>query len=81
VLLGQDGADEADDRGPVAEDDDVGAAADLLGEPFQRFRASDLTPDGFGAGGEAEAVSLGLVEEVGCRREALALSLRMAWRF
>jgi hypothetical protein len=30
VLLGQDGADEADDGGPVGEDpNDVGAAADL----------------------------------------------------
>ena len=35
VLLGQDGADEADDGGPVGEDpDDVGAAADLPVEPL-----------------------------------------------
>ena len=35
VLFGQDGADEADERGPVGEDaDDVGAAADLSVEAF-----------------------------------------------
>jgi hypothetical protein len=35
VLLGEDGADEADDRGTVGEDaDDVGAAADLPVEPL-----------------------------------------------
>jgi hypothetical protein len=34
-LLGQDGADEADDRGAVGEDpDDVGSASDLPVEPF-----------------------------------------------
>jgi hypothetical protein len=37
VLLGEQGADEADDRGSVGEDaDDVGAAADLAVEPLER---------------------------------------------
>jgi len=37
-LLGQDRTDEADDRGSVGEDpDDVGAAADLLVEPLNRY--------------------------------------------
>jgi hypothetical protein len=36
-LLGEHGADEADDRGAVGEDaDDVGAATDLLVEPLER---------------------------------------------
>jgi hypothetical protein len=35
VLLGQDRADQADDRGAIGEDpDDVGAAADLAVEPL-----------------------------------------------
>jgi hypothetical protein len=35
VLLGQDGADEPDDRAPVGEDpDDVGAPADLAVQPL-----------------------------------------------
>jgi len=38
VLLGQDGADEADQRVAVGEDpDDVGAAADLAVEAFDRY--------------------------------------------
>ncbi len=46
VLLGQDGADEADDRVPVGEDaDHVGAAADLLVEPFVGVVRPDLPPD------------------------------------
>ena len=35
VLLGEDGADEPDDRAPIGEDaDDVGASPDLLVEPL-----------------------------------------------
>ena len=38
VLFGQHGADEADQRVAVGEDaDDVGAAADLLVEPLDRY--------------------------------------------
>jgi len=38
VLLGQDGADEADQSGAVGEDaDDVGAAADLAVEAFDAY--------------------------------------------
>ena len=48
VLLGQDGADEADDRVPVGEEaDHVGAAADLLVESFVGVVRSDL-PVGLG---------------------------------
>ena len=37
-LFGQDRTDEADDRGAVGEDpDDVGAAADLLVQPFPGY--------------------------------------------
>jgi hypothetical protein len=44
-LFGQDGADRADDRGPVGEDTDhVGAAADFLVQPFLRVVGPDLTP-------------------------------------
>jgi hypothetical protein len=44
-LFGEDGADEADDRGSVGEDaDDVGAAADLLVEPLERVVAPELPP-------------------------------------
>jgi hypothetical protein len=44
-LLGQDGADQADDRGPVREDPDhVGAAADLLVQPLLWVVRSALTP-------------------------------------
>jgi hypothetical protein len=46
VLLGQDGADEADDRAAVGEDpDDVGAAADLAVEAFVGVVGPDLSPD------------------------------------
>jgi hypothetical protein len=42
-FVGEHGADEADDRGPVGEDpDDVGAAADFFVEPFLRVIRADL---------------------------------------
>ena len=61
VLLGQDGADEADDRVPVGEDaDHVGAAADLLVEPFVGVVRPDLPPDLLGERGEGEDVLAGV---------------------
>jgi hypothetical protein len=45
VLLGEQGADQADDRGAVGEDaDDVGAAADLLVQPLERVVRPELAP-------------------------------------
>ncbi len=45
VLFGEHGADEADDGGAVGEDpDDVGAAAELLVEPFLGVVRPDLPP-------------------------------------
>ena len=45
VLLGEDGADQADDGVAVREDPDhVGAALDLLVEPLERVVGPDLTP-------------------------------------
>jgi hypothetical protein len=41
VFLREEGADEADDRGPVGEDpDDIGAPAGLLIEPLERVCCS-----------------------------------------
>jgi hypothetical protein len=66
VLFGQDGADEADDRGAVGEDaDDVGAAADLAVEAFVGVVGPDLAPDGLGERGEREQVRAGGLEVVG----------------
>ena len=45
VLLGEHGADEADDGGVVGEDlHDVGASLDLLVEPLERVVRPDLAP-------------------------------------
>jgi hypothetical protein len=45
VLLGEQRADQADDRGPVGEDaDDVGAAADLAVQPLERVVRPQLPP-------------------------------------
>lgn len=50
-LLGEDGADEADDRCSVGEDpDDVGAAAHLLVQPFLRVDAPTGCQGEFGGG-------------------------------
>jgi hypothetical protein len=55
VLFGQDGADEADQGTPIGEDpDDVGAAANLLVEPFLGVVGPDLAPDLFGERGERQ---------------------------
>ena len=49
VLLGEDGADEADDRVAVGEDaDHVGAAADLAVEPLGGVIAPDLATPPWG---------------------------------
>ncbi len=45
VLLGEDRADEPDDRRPVGKDpDDVAAAAQLAVEPLLRIGRPDLSP-------------------------------------
>src|SRR4051794_17527509 len=65
VLLGQDGADEADDRAAVGEDaDDVGAAADLAVEAFVGVVRPDLSPDRWWERGEGEDLLAGGVEVV-----------------
>ena len=72
VLLGQDGADEPDDRGAVGEDaDDVGAAADLAVEAFVGVVGPDLAPDLLGERGEGEDVGAGGLEVVGDGGELL----------
>jgi len=66
VLFGEDGADEADDRGAVGEDaDDVGAAADLFVEPLERVVAPELPPVLLREAGEGEQIGRGLFEQ--CR--------------
>ena len=53
MLFGQDGADEARQGVAVGEDpDDVGAAADVLVEPFLGVVGPDLPPDLFRKHGE-----------------------------
>ena len=55
LLLGEDGADEADDRGPVGEDpDDVGAPTDLFVQAFEAVVLPDLSPVLPGKTGERE---------------------------
>src|SRR6476660_2265358 len=55
VLLGQHGADQADDRVAVGKDpDDVGAPADLSVEPLVRVVRPDLSPYLAGEDGERE---------------------------
>ena len=72
VLLGQDGADEPDDRGAVGEDpDDVGAAADLAVEAFVGVVGPDLAPDLLGERGEGEDVGAGVLEVLGDGGELL----------
>ena len=63
VLLGQDGADEADQGVPAGEDPDhVGAAADFPVQPFLRVVAPDLAPEFFGEAGEGQDVRAGRVQ-------------------
>lgn len=57
VLLGEYGADEADDRAAVGEDPDhVGAAADLLVQLLLGVVRPDLPPDLLREGGERQQV-------------------------
>ena len=65
-LLGQDGADEADDGVAVGEDADaVGAAADLAVEPLGGVVGPDLPPHVVGERGEGEQVLSSVTEVVG----------------
>ena len=66
MLFGQHGADEADQGVAVGEDaDDVGAAADLLVEPFLGVVRPDLAPDLLGERGERQQVRPGRFEVFG----------------
>src|SRR3954449_10437656 len=57
ALLGEHGADQADQRVAVGKDaDHVGAPADLAVEPLAGVVGPDLPPDLFGKGGEGEHV-------------------------
>jgi hypothetical protein len=63
VLLGEDGADEAEQGVAVGEDADyVGAAADLPVEAFLWVVRPDLAPDLLREGGEGEHVGAGGLE-------------------
>jgi hypothetical protein len=65
VLFGEHGADQADHRVAVGEDpDDVGAAAQLLVEPFLGVVRPDLAPVLLGEPGEREHVGGGFREVV-----------------
>ena len=73
-LLGQDGADEADDGIPVGEDpDDVGAAADLAVEPFGGVVRPDLAPHVVGEDGERQQVLTGIPEVLGVLQQPVEL--------
>ena len=72
-MLGQDGADEPDDRCAIREDPDaVGAAADFPVEAFGGVVRPDLVPDLDGEAGEGEDVGPGVVEVVGDGGELVA---------
>src|ERR1700722_8651049 len=63
VLLGQDGADEADQGIAAGEDPyDVGPAADFPVQAFLRVVAPDLPPQLLGEGGESQHVGPGSVQ-------------------
>ena len=73
VLLGQDGADQADDGVVVGEDaDHVGAALDLAVEAFERVVGPDLAPVLGREGEVGEHVRLRLVQQGGQAGEAIA---------
>ncbi len=77
VLLGEERADEADDGVAGGEDaDDLGAAADLLVQPFLGVVGPDLAPMGFGEPDEGQDLTGGLVEEI----EQLAETIRPRYR-
>jgi len=67
VLLGQQGAGEADDRGSGGEDPyDVGPAPYFSVQPFLGIVGPDLAPVGFGEPGESEYLGAGPVEVISC---------------
>ena len=66
VLLGQDRADEANDRAAVGDDiDDVGPALDFSIQALIEFVGPDLPPDLLGERGEREVVRAGSPEVLG----------------
>jgi hypothetical protein len=70
VLLGQDGADQVDDRCPVGEDsNDVGAASDLAVKALRGAFGPDLPPDLLRKGGEREDVGAGDLKVLGDGRK------------
>ena len=70
VLLGEDGAHEADQGVAVGEDaDDVGAPPDFAVEAFLGVVRPDLAPDVAGEHGERQHVAASSVEVVGDARE------------
>ena len=78
VLLGEDGADETDDRVAVGEDpDNVGAPSDLAVEPLGWVVGPDLAPDLLGEHGEREDVGARVVEMLGDRGEFLGQGLEL----
>jgi hypothetical protein len=63
VLLGEHGADQADDRGSFGEDaDHVGAATDFPIQPFVGLLDRICTPQVFRVGGKREDVGPGRIK-------------------
>ena len=76
VLFDHDAGGEPDQRAIVGEDaDDVGAAADLAVDPFERVGRAQLRPVVGGEGVEGEQVLLGFFEQRGDFRQWLAQPL------
>jgi hypothetical protein len=64
ILLGEEGASEADHGGVVGEDPDhVGAAADFLVDPLQRVRGPELGPVLWREQVERDQIFLGVLEQ------------------
>jgi hypothetical protein len=71
VLLREDCAGEANDRGPVRKDaDDIGTSADFLVEPLERIVGPDLAPVRLREGAEGEDVGGRVRQQDGGLREA-----------
>ncbi len=76
VLFGEDGSDEADDRGAVGEDaHDVGSASYLSVEAFLGVVGPDLAPELPRKGGEPQQVGAGGVEVLSQRGEFVGKSV------